>query len=88
MVVFSDEPDKYSGPGVLKTLEEELMLTMEFNNRILAMDEEIQVGWTLIKELSDLGWLPGESAICEKVCRDSGGGAALKEHLHHVRTSK
>jgi len=49
MVVFSDEPDKYSGPGVLKTLEEELMLTMEFNNRILAMDEEIQVGWTFNK---------------------------------------
>lgn len=55
MVVFSDEPDKYSGPGVLKTLEEELMLTMEFNNRILAMDEEIQVGWTLMRVLSDLG---------------------------------
>lgn len=50
MVVFSDEPDKYSGPGVLKTLEEELMLTMEFNNRILAMDEEIQVNPQFVKK--------------------------------------
>lgn len=47
MVVFSDEPDKYSGPGVLKTLEDELTICMDFNSRILNMDEELQVCFDL-----------------------------------------
>lgn len=54
MVVFRDEPDKYSGPQVLKTLEEELGLCMEFNNRILAMDEEIQVNPQYVKKSAGL----------------------------------
>ncbi|KAL1517426.1 hypothetical protein ABEB36_001191 [Hypothenemus hampei] len=54
MVVFSDEPDKYSGPGVLKALEEELALCMEFDNRILAMDEEIQVNPQYVKKSAGL----------------------------------
>ncbi|XP_066250443.1 COP9 signalosome complex subunit 3 [Euwallacea similis] len=54
MVVFSDEPNKYSGPGVLKSLEDELMLWMEFNNRILAMDEEIQVNPQYVKKSAGL----------------------------------
>ncbi|CAG9770503.1 unnamed protein product [Ceutorhynchus assimilis] len=54
MVVFSDEPDKYSGPDVLKTLEDELSLCMEFNNRILLMDEEIQVNPQYVKKTAGL----------------------------------
>lgn len=54
MVVFSDEPDKYSGPGVLKALEDELALCMEFNNRILIMDEEIQVNPQYVKKSAGL----------------------------------
>ncbi|KAF7284973.1 hypothetical protein GWI33_012754 [Rhynchophorus ferrugineus] len=54
MVVFRDEPDKYSGPQVLKTLEEELALCMELDNRILCMDEEIQVNPQYVKKTSGL----------------------------------
>ncbi|ERL84974.1 COP9 signalosome complex subunit 3 isoform X1 [Dendroctonus ponderosae] len=50
MVVFSDEPDKYSGPGVLKTLEDELAICMDFNGRILNMDEELQVNPQYVKK--------------------------------------
>ncbi|XP_050300575.1 COP9 signalosome complex subunit 3 [Anthonomus grandis grandis] len=54
MVVFSDEPDKYCGPGVLKTLEEELSFCMDLNNRILMMDEEIQVNLHYVKKSASL----------------------------------
>ncbi|XP_060534837.1 COP9 signalosome complex subunit 3 [Cylas formicarius] len=50
MVVFKDEPDKFSGPQVLKSLEEQLSLCMELDTRILCMDEEIQVNPQYVKK--------------------------------------
>ncbi|XP_056633990.1 COP9 signalosome complex subunit 3 [Diorhabda carinulata] len=54
MVVFRDEPDKYSGPEVLKGLEEQLTLCMELDRQILAMDEEIQVNPQYVKKSTGL----------------------------------
>ncbi|XP_018563269.1 COP9 signalosome complex subunit 3 [Anoplophora glabripennis] len=54
MVVFRDVPDKYSGPEVLKGLEEQLTLCMELDKQILAMDEEIQVNPQYVKKSSGL----------------------------------
>lgn len=50
MVVFRDEPDKYSGPEVLKGLETQLQTCMELDKQILAMDEEIQVNPQYVKK--------------------------------------
>ncbi|XP_028131422.1 COP9 signalosome complex subunit 3 [Diabrotica virgifera virgifera] len=54
MVVFRDEPEKYSGPDVLKGLEEQLAVCMELDRQILAMDEEIQVNPQYVKKSSGL----------------------------------
>ncbi|CAG9862126.1 unnamed protein product [Phyllotreta striolata] len=54
MVVFRDEPEKYSGPEVLKGLEEQLALCMELDRQILAMDEEIQVNPQYVKKATGL----------------------------------
>ncbi|XP_023012393.2 COP9 signalosome subunit 3 [Leptinotarsa decemlineata] len=54
MVVFRDEPDKYSGPAVLKGLEEQMALCMELDKQILAMDEEIQVNPQYVKKSAGL----------------------------------
>lgn len=43
MVVFRDEPEKYSGPEVFKQLEEQLNACIKLDKRVLAMDEDIQV---------------------------------------------
>jgi COP9 signalosome complex subunit 3 len=52
MVVFRDEPDKYGGPDVLKSLEAQLTLCMELDKQILAMDEDIQVNPVYVKKSS------------------------------------
>ncbi|XP_022904101.1 COP9 signalosome complex subunit 3 isoform X2 [Onthophagus taurus] len=54
MVVFRDEPDKYSGPDVLKNLETQLSLCMELDRQILSMDEEIQVNPQYVKKASGM----------------------------------
>lgn len=54
MVVFLDEPDKYSGPEVLKNLEHQLTLCMELDRQILAMDEEIQVNPQYVKKCTGI----------------------------------
>lgn len=54
MVVFLDEPDKYSGPDVLKNLETQLSLCMELDRQILAMDEEIQVNPQYVKKYTGI----------------------------------
>jgi COP9 signalosome complex subunit 3 len=51
MVVFRDEPDKYGGPDVLKSLEAQLTLCMELDKQILAMDEDIQVNPVYVKKI-------------------------------------
>lgn len=48
--MFLDEPDKYSGPEVLKNLEHQLALCMELDKQIRAMDEEIQVNPQYVKK--------------------------------------
>lgn len=52
MVVFKDEPEKYSGPEVLQGLEKELATCMELDKQILNMDEEIQVNPQYVKKAS------------------------------------
>ncbi|XP_019867891.1 COP9 signalosome complex subunit 3 [Aethina tumida] len=54
MVVFRDEPDKFSGPEVLKGLEDQLAICMELDKQILAMDEEIQVNPQYVKKSSGI----------------------------------
>ncbi|EFA11362.1 COP9 signalosome complex subunit 3 isoform X2 [Tribolium castaneum] len=52
MVVFRDEPEKYGGPDVLKSLEAQLAICMELDKQILAMDEDIQVNPVYVKKSS------------------------------------
>lgn len=52
--MFLDEPDKYSGPEVLKNLEHQLTLCMELDKQILAMDEEIQVNPQYVKKCTGI----------------------------------
>lgn len=52
MVIFRDEPEKYCGPDVLKSLEAQLQICMELDRQILAMDEEIQVNPQYVKKCS------------------------------------
>lgn len=54
MVVFRDEPEKYSDPEVLKNLENQLAACMELDRQILAMDEEIQVNPQYVKKASGM----------------------------------
>lgn len=54
MVVFRDEPEKYSGPDVLKNLETQLTACMELDRQILQMDEEIQVNPQYVKKASGM----------------------------------
>nr|CAI5839924.1 unnamed protein product [Callosobruchus analis] len=50
MVIFRDEPEKFSGPEVLKGLEEQLQLCMDLDKQILSMDEDIQVNPQYVKK--------------------------------------
>lgn len=50
MVVFLDEPDKYSGPEVLKHLEDQVTLCMELDKKVLTMDEDVQVNPNYVKK--------------------------------------
>lgn len=52
MVVFKDEPDKYSGPEVLRGLESQLAACVELDKQITQMDEEIQVNPQYVKKAS------------------------------------
>ncbi|XP_018336043.1 COP9 signalosome complex subunit 3 [Agrilus planipennis] len=54
MVIFRDEPEKYSGPEVLQSLETQLQACMELDKQILQMDEEIQVNPQYVKKAAGL----------------------------------
>lgn len=54
MVVFKDEPEKYSGPEVFKNLEAQLSACMELDRQIQSMDEEIQVNPQYVKKASGI----------------------------------
>lgn len=52
MVVFRDQPERYSGPAVLAHLERQLARCMDLDRQILAMDEDIQVNPQYVKKTS------------------------------------
>lgn len=54
MVVFRDEPEKYNGSEILKTLDTQLVKCMELDKQILAMDEEIQVNPQFVKKVAGM----------------------------------
>lgn len=52
MVVFKDEPDKFSGIEVLRGLESQLAACVELDKQVTTMDEEIQVNPQYVKKAS------------------------------------
>jgi len=50
MVSFHDDPEKYNSPSMLKKLEDEMSVCMEFNRRIQAMEEELMVNPQYVKK--------------------------------------
>uniref|UniRef100_A0A1B6L0M0 COP9 signalosome complex subunit 3 n=1 Tax=Graphocephala atropunctata TaxID=36148 RepID=A0A1B6L0M0_9HEMI len=50
MVSFHDDPEKYNSPAMLKRLEDEMSVCMEFNRRIQTMEEELMVNPQYVKK--------------------------------------